>query len=79
MQEAGILPGDFVIVDRALRARVGDVVIAQVDGKHTLKFLQRDAHGKFFLVSGNARYPDTFPQTELIICGVVRSAIRYYR
>ena len=42
MIEAGILPGDYVIVDRAKTPNEHDIVIAQVDGKWTMKYLIRD-------------------------------------
>jgi len=33
MTGASILPGDMVIVDRGMIAKIGDIVIAQVDGE----------------------------------------------
>jgi repressor LexA len=41
MIEAGIMPGDYVLVDRAITAKNGDVVIAQVDGQWTMKYLNK--------------------------------------
>ena len=48
MTGAGIMPGDMVIVDRGRTAKSGDIVIAEVDGQWTMKYLrkrgrQRDA------------------------------------
>src|SRR4030042_2831847 len=37
MSEAGILPGDMVLVDKGEQAKNGDIVIAEVDGEGTMK------------------------------------------
>ena len=37
MSDAGILPGDMVIVDKGRTPKSGDIVIAQVDGEWTMK------------------------------------------
>ena len=39
MREAGILDGDFVIATAANTARIGDIVVAMVNGDTTVKFL----------------------------------------
>ena len=41
MTEAGILPGDMVIVDRSQTPKSGDIVIAEVDGEWTMKYLRK--------------------------------------
>jgi repressor LexA len=41
MRDAGILPGDVVIVDARARAEHGDVVVARLDGDATVKRLWR--------------------------------------
>ncbi|MBF0553259.1 MAG: hypothetical protein HQK96_01735 [Nitrospirae bacterium] len=40
MSEAGILPGDMVIVDKGETPKSGDIVIAEVDGEWTMKYLK---------------------------------------
>ncbi|KHN52183.1 translesion error-prone DNA polymerase V autoproteolytic subunit [Pectobacterium fontis] len=40
MVEGGIHDGDLVVVDSALQARHGDIVIATLDGEFTIKQLQ---------------------------------------
>ena len=37
MINAGILPGDLVIVEKGRNPKTGDIVIAEVDGKWTMK------------------------------------------
>ncbi len=38
MLDAGIHPGDLVLVEKGARPRSGDIVIAQVDGEWTMKY-----------------------------------------
>ena len=40
MSGAGILPGDMVIVDKGQSPKSGDIVIAEVDGEWTMKYLR---------------------------------------
>jgi repressor LexA len=46
MQDAGILEGDLVVVEKTAAARRGDIVVAIVDGQFTLKRLDVD-RGQF--------------------------------
>ncbi len=41
---AGIADGDVLVVDRALQARNGDIVIASVHGEFTVKRLEMSEH-----------------------------------
>src|SRR3990172_7844925 len=41
MSGAGILPDDMVIVDKGRTPKSGDIVIAQVDGEWTMKYLRK--------------------------------------
>lgn len=41
MSEAGILPGDMVLVDKAQTPKSGDIVIAEVDREWTMKYLRK--------------------------------------
>ena len=73
---AGIHPGDIVAVDRALRADDGSIVVAVLEGEHTIKRLQLRA-GEPWLVAGNARYPAVPINAEagLVVWGVVTHVI----
>ena len=72
MLGAGIFPGDFLVVDRSLVARTGDIVIAALDGEFTVKRLKRD-EGHFVLAPENPAYPvvRVDEASELSIWGVV--------
>ena len=61
MIEAGILEGDFVVVEKAASARRGDIVVAIVDNQFTLKRLDLE-RGKFILRPENKAYPVIRPE-----------------
>ena len=75
MVEAGILPGDVVLVERGRQPKNGDVVIACVDGEWTLKSFYKDARG-VRLEPANKSYAAIRPKRTLTIEGVVGSVVR---
>lgn len=77
MLEAGILPGDMVLVERGRAARNGDIVIACVDGAWTMKYFYRDGAG-VRLEPANSRYTTIRPKRNLMVEGVVSSVIRKF-
>jgi repressor LexA len=78
MSEAGILPGDMVLVDKGEQAKSGDIVIAEVDGEWTMKYLRKRGES-VMLVPANPRYQPIRPKKELKIAGVVTAVVRKYR
>lgn len=78
MTEAGIMPGDMVIVDKGQTPKNGDVVIAEVDGAWTMKFLKKRGDS-IILIPANANYKPIRPKKELKIAGVVTAVVRKYR
>lgn len=70
MIEANIFDGDVVIIERAERGSIGDIVVALVDGELTVKRLLRDAGG-WVLHPENPNYPDIRPHGELRLIGIV--------
>lgn len=77
MIDAGIMPGDLLVVDRAVTPRTGQIVVAEVDREWTVKYLRTKA-GKPYLQAANARYPDIVPVEEMQIAAVVRGVVRKY-
>ena len=79
MIEAGIQPGDMVIVERRTDATDGDIVVAFIDGGYTVKYL-RKRNGKVWLEPANAAFEPIIPDEndELRIMAVVRAVIRKY-
>jgi DNA polymerase V len=76
MTGAGIHPGDLVAVDRALRPKHGSIVVAVVEGEHTIKRLQLRA-GQPWLVAENPRYPPLPISRDvgMVVWGVVTHVI----
>lgn len=77
MREAGIDDGDVVLVDRAIRACHGHVVVAVVEGEFTVKRLwKRGSNLK--LQAANPTYPDILPKDgqTVEVWGVVTNAIK---
>ncbi len=77
MIDAGIHPGDMVLVEKDASPRKNSIVIAQVDGEWTMKYFVKDRQG-IRLDPANANYKPIRPQNSLEIAGVVRSVIRKY-
>lgn len=73
---AGIHSGDILIVDRALEATSGKVVIAVVNGELTVKKLVR-RNGVIYLMPENDKYKpiEVKDEIDLEIWGVVTSVI----
>lgn len=78
MIDAGIMPGDTVVVEKRGPASVGDMVIAIVDNEFTLKKLGNEK-GKFVLLPANPAYPVIRPKNDLEIFGVVVGQFRKYK
>ncbi len=78
MIDAGIMPGDLVIVERGREPRHGDVVVAQVDGHWTMKYFEK-LQGRVTLRAANKKYPPIQPKSELVIGGVVIANVRKYK
>ncbi|USV58776.1 translesion error-prone DNA polymerase V autoproteolytic subunit [Aeromonas encheleia] len=75
----GINDGDMLIIDRAITARHGDIVLACLDGEFTVKKLQVQPVPA--LLPGNPDFPPIYPQEgqELDIFGVVTFVLRKTR
>jgi len=59
LQGLGIHDDDLVLVDKSLRARRGDVVVACLNGEPLLKILDGDTH-QVILRSANPDYPPRY-------------------
>ena len=80
MIDAGIFPGDVLLVERAAEARHGQIVIAAVDGEFTVKRYYVDA-GRVRLVAENPHYApiDVTAATRFQLWGVVTGLVRQFR
>ncbi|HET6513586.1 MAG TPA: transcriptional repressor LexA [Thermodesulfovibrionales bacterium] len=78
MSGAGILPGDMVIVDKSQTPKSGDIVIAEVDGAWTMKYLRKRGES-VALIPANPDYKPIRARKELRIAGVVTAVVRKYK
>jgi repressor LexA len=78
MIDAGILPGDTVVVEKRNIAKVGEMVIAIVDSEFTLKTLGKEKN-QYTLIPANPAYPIMRPSGDLEIFGVVVGQFRKYK
>ncbi|MDD2240205.1 MAG: transcriptional repressor LexA [Kiritimatiellae bacterium] len=77
MIDAGIMPGDLVLVEKGPRPGLNDIVVACVDDEWTLKYYMRDKAG-VRLDPANSKYTFIRPKQSLKIGGIVRAVIRKY-
>jgi len=78
MSGAGILPGDMVIVNKGQTPKSNDIVIAEVDGEWTMKYLKKSGNS-VTLLPDNPNYQPIKPKHELKIAGVVTAVVRKYQ
>src|SRR5919205_1015091 len=78
MIDAGIHPGDILVVDRAVEPADGRVVIAVIDGELTVKRIAQ-RNGRLYLVADNSRYAplEIVEEMEFEIWGVVTTVIHH--
>lgn len=76
MIDAGILDGDVLVVNRALKARHGDFVVATVHGEQTVKELLTKPRVRLMPHNKAFKPIDINEESELIINGVVTSVVR---
>ena len=80
MAGSGIHDGDLLVVDRALEAGDGDIVVAMVDGALTLKRLSRRNGHVRLLPENPCHRPDALADDpELSIWGVATSVVHSLR
>ena len=75
MIDAGITHGDVLIVDRSINPVVGNIVLAELDGEFTVKYLGRNQ-----LIPANKKYqPIHFLEGQTVsLIGVVTGSMRKY-
>ena len=78
MKDAGILDGDMVIVERNTNPKVGQIVVAEIDGSYTLKYLRKTPQGLFFLEAANKSFKPMYPTEDLQVRAVVKAVVRKY-
>ena len=77
MIEAGIHEGDMVIVERKQSYKPGEIVVANVDGEYTLKYLRKKGD-TYYLQPANKKYQDIYPEGSMRVEAVVIAVVRKY-
>ena len=77
MVDAGIQPGDIILVEKGGAPKKNDIVIAQVDGEWTMKYFGKDRQG-VYLDPANSNYKRIRPDQSLTIGGIVKAVVRKY-
>ena len=77
MIEAGIYPGDVLVVDRSLRARHGDIIIASLETEMTVKQLHLSPE-PVRLLPRNPTYQPITVEGDMVmeVFGVVTNVVR---
>lgn len=78
MVDAGILSGDVAVVETSMQAVHGDVVVAEIDGSHTIKEYRID-RGKPHLAAHGLDRQSMSAKETLSVIGVVRGVVRSYK
>jgi DNA polymerase V len=81
MIELGLMPGDKAVVDRSKKAKIGDVVLAVVDGEFTIKTLAKLKSGAPRLLTANKDFKpiEISEGMQFEIWGVVTGSFRRFR
>ncbi len=78
MIELGIFTGDLLIIDRAVQAVDGDVVVVAIDGELTIKLLDL-AHSRLLPANKLYRPIEISPESQVDIEGVVIHAVHHVK
>jgi repressor LexA len=77
MIDAHIEKGDMVLVEKTNQAKDMQIIIAEVDGEFTMKYL-REKGNKRWLEPANKNYKPIYPERSLNVIAVLKAVIRKY-
>ena len=78
MIDAGIYENDILLVESTDKWKVGDIVIAEIDGEETVKYIYKDKDGKPYLKPANSEMKIMKPEEYLKVKAVVKNVIKSY-
>lgn len=79
MEWAGIVDGDFVVVDTAKQAHLGDIVfVITFEWERLVKFYEKNIRGSLVLRSANPEFPDIPVEEHMEIWWVVIGSFRRF-
>jgi len=77
MIDAHIEKGDMVLVEKTNVAKDMQIVIAEVDGEFTMKYLRKEGN-KVWLQPANKNYKPIYPTQSLNVVAVLKAVVRKY-
>lgn len=77
MLKAGIFSGDIAVVEVCMHASVGDIVVAEVNGSHTIREF-RDDRNQPYLEKYGADKGMAISEEALNVVGIVKGIVRSY-
>lgn len=77
MKDLGILDGDTIVVEKRPYANIGDIVVAIIDDRFTIKTLGKEKD-RFVLIPANKDFDVIRPKEAFQIYGVVAGQFRSY-
>lgn len=77
MINAGIHKGDYVVVEMTKDFKPGMIVVAEIDSEWTMKYL-RSKNNTHYLEPANEKYPNMYPNDELVLHAKVIGVVRKY-
>lgn len=77
MKDLGIMDGDIVVVEKRSFANLGDIVVAIIDDKFTIKTLGKEKDS-YVLIPANKDFEIIRPKEQFSIYGVVAGQFRSY-
>jgi len=81
MEGAGIFAGDYVVIDKSVETKPGQIVVAVLNGDMTLKKFERRAGGYYLMSTNPQKYKpialseDNPPEIWGVVVGVVRKCV----
>jgi DNA polymerase V len=80
MQDAGIVDGDILVIDKSLEPQDGDTAVCFIDGEFTLKYIKIEPNA-VFLIPANSNFKPIRVTEENNFCiwGVVTYSIKNHK
>jgi len=69
MLGAGLLPGDYVVVQRGVKPALGNLIVVIVDQDYRIREWTKDNNG-YYLKSATKKYKDIRPNRSLEVYGL---------
>jgi len=80
MQDAGIMDGDILVIDKSLEPKDGDTAVCFIDGEFTLKYIKLETDA-VYLVPANPKFEPikVTEENDFCIWGIVTYSIKNHK